>query len=68
MLIQEWNNIPQLRIQNIIQSMRRRCQACIQAVSNAYPGMEQYSIVEDSERYSVNAYSLSRVHTGEWWS
>ena len=24
-------NIPQLRIQNVIQSMRRRCQACIQA-------------------------------------
>ena len=31
MLIQEWNNIPQLRIQNVIQSVRRRCQACIQA-------------------------------------
>ena len=31
MLIQEWNNIPQLRIQNVIQSMRRRCPACIQA-------------------------------------
>ena len=31
MLIQEWNNIPQLRIQNIIQSMRRRSQACMQA-------------------------------------
>ena len=31
MLIQEWNNIPQLRIQNIIQSVRRRCQACLQA-------------------------------------
>ena len=31
MLIQEWNNIPQLRIQNVIQSVRRRYQACIQA-------------------------------------
>ena len=31
MLIQEWNNIPKLRIQNVIQSMRCRCQAYIQA-------------------------------------
>ena len=31
MLIQEWNNSPQFRIQNVIQSMRRRCQACTQA-------------------------------------
>ena len=31
MLIQEWNNILQLRIQNVIQSMCRRYQACIQA-------------------------------------
>ena len=31
MFIQEWNNIPQLRIQNVIQPMRRRCQACVQA-------------------------------------
>ena len=30
MFIQEWNNIPHLRIQNVIQSMRR-CQAYIQA-------------------------------------
>ena len=41
---------------------------CCPAVSNAYPGMEQYSTVEDSERYSVNASSLSSVHTGERWS
>ena len=27
MRIQKWYNIPQLRIQNVIQSMRRRCQA-----------------------------------------
>ena len=33
MLIQEWNNIPQLRIQNIIQSMHQRCQVCIHANS-----------------------------------
>ena len=34
MLIQEWNNIPQLRIQNVTQSMCRRCQACIADINN----------------------------------
>ena len=38
------------------------------SVSDAYPGTEQYSTVEDSERYSVNVSSLSSVHTGERWS
>ena len=31
MFIQEWNNSPQLRIQNVIQSMCHRCQAWILA-------------------------------------
>ena len=31
---------------------------CGPAVSNDYPGMEQYSTDKDSERYSVNASSL----------
>ena len=35
------------------------------AVSNAYPGMEQYFTFEDSESCSENASSLSSVHTGE---
>ena len=30
-LVQEWNNIPQINIANVIGSMRRRCVACIQA-------------------------------------
>jgi transposase len=30
-LIEEWNNMPQRVIQNIILSMRRRCVACITA-------------------------------------
>jgi len=30
-LIQEWNNIPQVFIRNLIGSMRRRCQAVINA-------------------------------------
>ena len=28
-LVQEWNNMPQQRVTNIVSSMRRRCQACI---------------------------------------
>ncbi|MDC9721120.1 MAG: hypothetical protein PSN46_10420, partial [Gammaproteobacteria bacterium] len=30
-LTEEWNNMPQTVIQNIILSMRRRCTACINA-------------------------------------
>jgi hypothetical protein len=30
-LLEEWNNMPQRAIQNIILSMRRRCVACITA-------------------------------------
>jgi hypothetical protein len=30
-LLEEWNNMPQRVIQNIILSMRRRCVACITA-------------------------------------
>ena len=30
-LIEEWNNIPQQRITRLIQSMRRRCEAVINA-------------------------------------
>ena len=38
--IQEWKNIPQLRTQNVLQSMRRRCQVCIQA--NGGHGHKEY--------------------------
>ena len=34
-LLEEWNNIPQAQINNLIHSMRRRCQA----VSNAAVGI-----------------------------
>ena len=37
-LIQEWNNIPQTCIRNLIGSMRRRCQA----VTNARGGHTRY--------------------------
>ena len=36
MLIQEWNNIKHLRIQNGIQSVRHRGKACIQANGDHY--------------------------------
>ena len=38
-LLEEWNNIPQAQINNLIHSMRRRCQA----VSNARGGYTRYS-------------------------
>ena len=31
MLIQTWNNIPQAFLNRLVASMRRRCQACINA-------------------------------------
>ena len=37
-LLEEWNNIPQAQINNLIHSMRRRCQA----VSNARSGHTRY--------------------------
>ena len=37
-LLEEWNNIPQAQINNLIHSMRRRCQA----VSNARDGHIRY--------------------------
>ena len=37
-LLEEWNNIPQAQINNLIHSMRRRCQA----VSNARRGHTRY--------------------------
>ena len=37
-LLEEWNNIPQAEINNLIHSMRRRCQA----VSNAHSGHTHY--------------------------
>ena len=37
-LLEEWNNIPQAQINNLIHSMRRRCQA----VSNARGGHTRY--------------------------
>ena len=37
-LLEEWNNIPQAQINNLIHSMRRRCQA----VSNAHGGHTCY--------------------------
>jgi hypothetical protein len=30
-LIRIWNNIPQAFLNNLVRSMRRRCQACINA-------------------------------------
>ena len=30
-LLQEWNNIPQARVQRVINSMHRRCESCIAA-------------------------------------
>jgi hypothetical protein len=35
-LLEEWNNMPQRIIQNIILSMRRRCVACITASGRTY--------------------------------